>query len=85
MLGGVEEDDLIAALLDRLGLREQARGVVAAALGRPGAAFGRARVSVAQPDGDGLRPALEIGADGAGDQEEETFVRWADAERPSPG
>ena len=42
-LGRVEEDHLVAAVLDRLGLREQARRVVAAALGRAGAAGGGAR------------------------------------------
>src|SRR5205085_1278046 len=69
MLGSVEEHDLIAALLDRLGLGEQAGGVIAAAFGRAGAPFGRASVSVAEPHGDSLGPALEIGADRAGDQE----------------
>ena len=65
MLGGVEEHDLIAAVLDRLGLGQQAGGVVAAAFGGAGAARRRARVSVAEPDGDRLRAALEIGADRA--------------------
>ena len=37
-LDGVEEDHLVAAVLDRLGLGGQPRGVVAAALGRARAA-----------------------------------------------
>ena len=81
MLGGVEEYDLIAAVLDRLGLSQQAGRIIAATFGRAGAALGRARVSIAQPHRDGLRAALEIRADRAGDQNEETFVGGADAEK----
>src|SRR3546814_5273943 len=38
MLGGVKEDDLIVPLGDRLALRDEARGIVAAAFGGAGAA-----------------------------------------------
>ena len=41
MLGRIEEYDLVAAMFDRLGLREQAGGVVAAAFDRAGAALAR--------------------------------------------
>ena len=81
MLRRIEEHDLIAAVFDRLGLGEQTGRVVAAAFCCAGAALGRARVSVAKPDGDGLGAALEVRADRARDQQEETFVRRADAEK----
>ena len=45
VLGGVREHDLIAAVLDRFGLRERACGVSCRIL-RAGAALGRARVAV---------------------------------------
>ncbi len=54
MFGGVEEDDLIAAMLDRFGLRQQARRIIAAALGGTGAARRGAGVVIRQPDRDGL-------------------------------
>ena len=51
---GVEEDDLVAAVLDRLGLAGEAGGVVAAALGRAGAALAGARVVGRDPERHGL-------------------------------
>ena len=58
-LDGVEKHDLVAALADRLGLGDEARGVVAAALGCAGAAGRGARVLVGQPDADRLLPPLK--------------------------
>src|SRR5690606_29520756 len=51
-LGGVEENDLVAAAGDGLGLRDEAGRVVAAALGRPGPAGRRASVVARDPDRD---------------------------------
>ena len=48
-LDGVEEHDLVAAVARRLGLGEQAGGIVAAALGGAGAARRGARVVLARP------------------------------------
>ena len=58
-LDGIEEDDLIAAVLDRLGLRAQARGVVAAAFGGAGAADRGARVVLRHPDRHRRGPPLK--------------------------
>ena len=48
-LDRVEEHDLVAAVPGRLGLGEQAGGIVAAALGGAGAARRGARVVLARP------------------------------------
>ena len=80
MLDRVEEHHLIAAVLDRLGLRPQARRVVAAALDGAGAANGRTRVSLRDPDRDRRGAALEVGADRRGDHREDVFRRRLDAE-----
>src|SRR3546814_4523273 len=48
-LGRVEEQHLIAPLPNRLGLRDEARGVIAAAFGRPGAARRGAGVILRDP------------------------------------
>ena len=79
--GGVEEDDLVAAVLDRLGLGDEARGVIAAAFGGAGAAGRGAGVVGREPDADRLLAALEIGADGRGDHHEPVFRRRTDAEK----
>ena len=79
--GGVEKDDLVAAVPDRLGLGDEARGVIAAAFGGAGAAGRGAGVVGREPDADRLLAALEIGADGRGDHHEPIFRRRADAEK----
>ena len=79
--GGVEEDDLVAAVPDRLGLGDEARGVIAAAFGGARAAGRGAGVVVREPDADRLLAALEIGADRRGDHHEPIFRRRADAEK----
>src|SRR5258708_39280763 len=61
-LDRIEENDLIAAVIDGLGLRAQARRVIAAALDRAGAAHRRARVVLRHPERHGRRSPLEIGA-----------------------
>ena len=72
-LDRVEEHDLVAAMLDRLGLRAQAGGVIAAAFDGAGAAGRGARVVLRHPDRDGAGAALEIGADRRGDDGEDVF------------
>ena len=64
----------------RLGLRAQARGVIAAAFDRAGAADRGARVILRHPDRHRRRSALEIGADRRGDHGEDVFRRRLDAE-----
>src|SRR5947207_11792696 len=80
MFGRIEEHDLIAAVLNGFGLRGQARRIIPAAFDGARAALGRAGVAVRHPHGHRLLAALEIGAHGAGDQDEQIFVGWADAE-----
>ena len=72
-LDRVEEHDLIAAMLDRLRLCAQARGIVAAAFDRAGAADRSARVVLRHPDRHRRRAAREIGADRRGDHGEDVF------------
>ena len=79
-LDRVEEHDLVVPLGDRLGLRDEAGGVVAAALGRPGAAGGGADVIAADPDRHRRHARLEIVARRAGDHEELVLARRAHAE-----
>ena len=80
-LGRVEEDHLVAAVADRLGLREQAGRIVAAALGGAGAALRGAGVLLADPDRHGRRAALEIRADRRGEHHVEIFRRRLHAEK----
>ena len=79
-LDRIEENHLIAAVIDRLGLRAQARGVIAAAFDGAGAADRGARVVLRHPDRDRRRSALEIGADRRGDDGEDVFRRRLHAE-----
>ncbi len=67
-------------MLDRFSLRQQARCIVAAALGRARAARRGARVMLRDPQRHRLVAALEVGADGAGDHHEQIFVRRAHTE-----
>src|SRR3546814_8920594 len=52
MLGGVEEDDLVVPLGDRLALRDEAGGIVAAAFGGTGAAGRGAGIILRHPERD---------------------------------
>src|SRR3546814_18095448 len=70
MLGGVKEDDLIVPLGDRLALRDEARGIVAAAFGGAGAARRGAGIILRHPERHRGRARLEIIADRRGDDEE---------------
>ena len=79
-LDRIEEDHLVAAVLDRLGLRAQAGGVIAAAFDGAGAADRGARVILRHPDRHRRRSALEIGADRRGDHGEDVFRRRLHAE-----
>ena len=85
MLGGIEEDDLIAALRRGFGLGDEAGGIVAAALGRTGATRSSAGIILGHPDFDRLGAALEIGADRRGDDAEDIFLRRAHAEEGLAG
>src|SRR5439155_14959220 len=80
-LDRIEENDLIAAVINRLGLRTKARGVIAAAFDGAGAADRGARVVVRHPDRHGRRPALEIGADRRGNDGEDVFRGRLHAEK----
>src|SRR5262249_43544240 len=84
-LHGVEEDDLVAAVADGLGLGDQAGGVVAAALGGAGAAGRGAGVVVGDPQRDRLHAALEVRAGGRGDDDVGVFGRRLDAEEDLGG
>src|SRR3546814_9378728 len=64
VLRRVEEDDLVAAMADRLLLRHQRGGIVAAAFGRARAAARGAGEMFRHPKRDRLLPALEISAGG---------------------
>src|SRR3546814_8232069 len=75
MLGGVEEDDLVVPLGDRFLLRDQARGIVAAAFGGAGAARRGARIILRHPERHRGGTRLEIIADRRGDDEEMIFGR----------
>src|ERR1700682_6066049 len=79
-LDRIEENDLIAAVTDGLGLRAPARGGNSAAFDGAGAADRGARVVLRHPDRHGRRPALEIGADRRGDDGEDVFRRRLHAE-----
>ena len=67
----IEEHDLVAAVIDRLGLRTQAGGVVAAALDGAGATDRGTGVILRHPDRDRRGAALEIGADRRGNDRED--------------
>ena len=69
------------ALLDRLGLRDETGGIVAAALRSAGAAGRGARIVLANPDRDRGRARLEVVARRAGDHEEPVFLGRAHAEK----
>src|SRR5579872_4631532 len=69
----IEENDLIATAIDRLGLRAQARGVIAAALDGASAANRGARVILRHPDRYRRGSALEIGAYRRGDDGKDVF------------
>src|SRR3546814_18765604 len=75
MLGGVEEDDLVVPLGDRLALRDEAGGIVAAAFGGAGAAGRGAGIILRHPERDRRRARLELIADRRGDDEEMIFGR----------
>src|SRR3546814_15808892 len=75
MLGGVEEDDLVVPLGDRLALRDEAGGIVAAAFGGAGVAERGAGIILRHPERDRRRARLEIIADRRGDDEEMIFGR----------
>ena len=79
-LDRIEENHLIAAVIDRLGLRAQAGGIVAAAFDGAGAADRGARVVLRHPDRHRRGSALEIGADRRGDDGEDVFRRRLHAE-----
>src|SRR3546814_5223030 len=79
MLGGVEEDDLVVPLGDRLALRDEAGGIVAAAFGGTGAAGRGAGIILRHPERDRGGTRLEIIADRRGDDEELIFGRRLDA------
>ena len=72
-LDRVEEHDLVAPLRDRLRLRGEAGGVIAAALRLARTAGRGARVILADPDRHRARAALPIGADRGCDDHVEIF------------
>src|SRR5450830_811093 len=82
---GVQEADLLAALGVCLLLRQQARGVVAAALGGSGAARSRPVVVLRDPDRDRLDATREVPADRRGDHQVLDLVRRAHAEEALGG
>src|SRR2546427_57898 len=76
----VAEHHLVAAALDGLRLGDQAGRVVAAALGRAGAAGGSPGVVLRDPDADRLDATLEVGADRRGDHRVQVLGGGLDAE-----
>ena len=76
----VEEEHLLAAVLGGLGLRQQARRVVAAGLRRARAALAGARVLRREPDRHGLHAAVEVGAGRARDDVVGDLLRGAHPE-----
>ena len=82
---GVEEDDLIAAVLDAFGLRDQAGGVIAARFGGTGAARRGAGIVAADPDLHRFGTALEVWADRRGDQDVLVLPRRTHAEEDLAG
>ncbi len=79
-LDRVQEQHLRAALRLRLLLRQQRGGVVAAALGRAGAALGRARIVGGQPDRHRRHALGEVGTGRAGDDVVASLLRRAHAQ-----
>jgi hypothetical protein len=73
-LDRVEPDHLVAALLRRLALGEQAAGVVTGALGLAGPADRGADVLVRQPHRHRLHLTREERRDREGDEQEEVLV-----------
>src|SRR5690625_3644542 len=67
VFGGIQEGDLAAAVLVGFFLRRKRGSVVAAALGKAGAARGGALVVRGEPDRYGGDTALEVGTGGGGD------------------
>ena len=80
---GVQPHHLVAAVIGGLGLRQQRGGVVAAELGRAGAAGAGPHVFGGQPHADRLDAALEVRAGRRGDHQV-AVLRWP-GRTPSPG
>src|SRR5271165_2006003 len=81
MLGGVQPDHLVAALLHGLLLGHEGARVVPPALDRTGAAGRGPGVLLGQPHRDRLDPAAEVGRGGRGDDAEQVLTgRVVDAE-----
>src|SRR3546814_3085665 len=76
----LEEDDLVVPLGDRLALRDEAGGIVAAAFSGAGAAGRGAGIILRHPERNCWGARLEIIADRRGDDEELIFGRRLDAE-----
>src|SRR3546814_14319133 len=74
-----------SAMADRLLLRHQRGGIVAAAFGRARAAARGAGEMFRHPKRDRLLPALEISAGGRGDDAENIFVRRTHAQEGLAG
>ncbi len=81
----VQVDHLVAAVLDGLGLRGEPGRVVAAALGRAGAAGGRPGVVGGDPDRDRLDAAGEVRPDRGRDDQVQVFQRRAHTEEDLAG
>ncbi len=79
VLDGVEEDHLVAAVLERLLLGQQARGAVTARLRRAGAPGRGTDVVLRQPQRDWPEGAGEVVAGGAGDDDKAGRVAGTDA------
>ena len=78
--GGVHEAHLLAAVLDALVLADQRGGIVAAALGKAGAAGAGAEPLVLHPDAHRAALALEVRAGRAGDHAVVDLLRGAHAQ-----
>ena len=77
-LDRIKEQHLVAALTGRLGLRDQARGVIAAAFCGSRAARRCTRIVLRDPQGYRGRAALEVRPHRRGDHRIKIFGRWLD-------
>src|SRR5438445_23983 len=75
VLDRIEPDDLVAALLGRLRLRQQAACIVAACLGLAGSARRGPDEVLRQPYGDRLDAGGKVRSGGRGDEHERDLIR----------